>query len=567
MNTFPCSWIRVITVTVLLFVFMIACGKGNPVRALAQTADESHNPLTKRVGSRTLMVFVTSVPIAQSVAAGTRGFLAARFVLDGTALKEDVKIFSFAAVLNASGSVLEITNVRLFDGRTTLTSGNATVNPTQAGLQNFRFSRPVVLSRGTTKALDLRLDLSVGAGGLRFQWGLDESAERAIRVVETRLRRSVKVTVYPGPGQEMTVVSNGRFSVVLDASSPSYQIVEAGASNVELARLKFSGSVEDIDLRKIALQLSGVIRNTPVDLLGREVSLFDAFSGQKIADVQFAAGDYAVSGLIAPRAFRIPRDGSRIMIVKGNIAAISPAGPLVTSGDLLKVDYDGDNRGLNGTYGVGIASGNVISPDGGDTQTPGVRIMRAYPSFVYIPLTFAERTLVPGITADKTLYKFSAQAVGSDIEIYKFTFPLTVSGVALSNFELSAYTDATFSNRDFAQPVFMISAGGGPGELEIAAYGVYTIAAGQTRYFRFASTVADVGFGESVIVRLAGDAAPPASSFMGTAGEIDGDQHNDFIWSPVSVLAEVLPGDPDWTNGYLLPGLPISYMTATTLTP
>ena len=43
----------------------------------------------------------------------------------------------------------------------------------------------------------------------------------------------------------------------------------------------------------------------------------------------------------------------------------------------MRVDYDGDNAGQSGTYGVGVSSGSIIIPSGGDTHSNGIKIISA----------------------------------------------------------------------------------------------------------------------------------------------------------------------------------------------
>ena len=136
------------------------------------------------------------------------------------------------------------------------------------------------------------------------------------------------------------------------------------------------------------------------------------------------------------------------MIVKGDIAAISDAGPIIASGEFVKVDYDGDNEGTNGTYGVGAASGTNITPASNDTASSGVRINKAYPTFAKIAVP--NNSLTVGSQADKTLYRFSVTANGGDTALYKLTFTVSSSSVTAttSTFGLYAYTDSGFSTVD-----------------------------------------------------------------------------------------------------------------------
>ncbi|MBI4137932.1 MAG: hypothetical protein HY472_01645, partial [Candidatus Sungbacteria bacterium] len=369
--------------------------------------------------------------------------------------------------------------------------------------------------------------------------------------------------------------SGGALSVALDANSPGYQVVHSGQTDVELLRLRFSGVNEDIDLKQIAFQLSDTERNTPNDLVGRKITLWNGAA--KIGEAVFPTGDTALSSLIAVGDFRIPQDSSRTLIVKGDIASITASGPLTTSGDLLKVDYDGNSPEKVGTYGVGLSSGRSFAPTSSDTLSSGVRIFRAFPKIAYIPLLSAERTLSAGTTADKTLYKFAITAQGGDVSLYKLTFSVQPRGITADGMRLTSYLSSNFAAPDLVGPSSFVSRDGGTADEEHhAAYftrnqstfdkTTYTIPAGQTRYFLFSGIrVANPQGTGGVTVSLLGDAAYFALGNIGTANAIDGDANNDFIWSGNSTTTVSSPLNLDWSNGYLLQGLPPTNTTPETI--
>lgn len=246
-----------------------------------------------------------------------------------------------------------------------------------------------------------------------------------------------------------------------------------------------------------------------------------------------------------------------MLIVKGDIAGISVSGPMTFSGDILYVDYDGTNVGINGNYGTGAASGNTINGGSTDTASNGVRIFRAYPKLAYIALSTADRTLSPGTTADKTLYKFSVTAAGGDVALYKFTFLVSSStapgatgivGATTSLFSLYSHTSDNFGSPDttFSSDGLLNSGqcfngldataagpiGGSSHPLEIyfektqstcnTATTTYVIPSGVTRYFRLAGTVANVEAvtgQESFTVQLEGDSAFPVAHISGIGAQ------------------------------------------------
>ena len=348
-------------------------------------------------------------------------------------------------------------------------------------------------------------------------------------------------------------------------------------------------------LKQIALQLSSPELNTPVDLVNQTVTLWDGAT--QVGTALFTSGDNTAAMITT---FVVPKDGSKVLTVKGVIAGISVSGPLTKSGDLLKVDYDGDNT-KSGTYGVGQSSGQTITPSGSDTNSTGVRIMKAYPQ--------VEKVSLPNHTLQSQvglpLYRFKVTAKNGDISLHKFTFSVSSSTAKDSNatttrFSLHAFTDSSFSSPDGnflieSNVGGLINAGNcynGKSSNNVSASGggnlgtgsvlpeIYPdktgcsqspttirISAGESRWFELRASIgmlAPSGTAESLSVQLEGDAAYPTNG-MQSAGNVDLDFNDDFIWSPLStsVTADVFA--PDWTNGYGVPGLPSTNMAPETI--
>ncbi|MBI2023869.1 peptidoglycan-binding protein [Candidatus Giovannonibacteria bacterium] len=366
------------------------------------------------VKSGALSVSVQSVPIAQSVIAGSSQFEFARYTFDATASGEDVRITTIplaygVAHAPTTGAANDLTGCKLYDGPVVVNSSNI-VDPTaESSSTTFTFDGTgLTLTKGTAKTLSLKCNVRSGSTGA-YLWGLDNGQQAAFTgATGVTSGQTIVETLTEANGQIMAASSGGTLTAVLDANSPGYKVVNAGATNVELARIRFSAANEDVDLRQVALQLTGTASNTANDLVGRRVTLWTT-DGVSLGTAEFttAQEDFATSSAIASGTFRITKDSSKVVVVKGDISNICNSCDNNKSGDFLKVDYDGQNVGINGNYGVGVASGSNISPSATDTSSSGVRIFRAYPELAHITLSSTEKTLTAGTTADKTLYKFS----------------------------------------------------------------------------------------------------------------------------------------------------------------
>jgi len=500
-------------------------------------------------------ISVSSTPIAQNVVAGIQQFTFANYNV-GTGNVS--ALFSvLPALLSSSGSPTNLSNCKLYKdkGTTLLTSGANVVNPTRTGNNEFRLDTPLTIQVGTSVYVSLKCDVSNRTpSGTTYAWGFAGN-----------------------PGQTMTVVSSGTLSVSVDSGSDGsllYRLVSPGQT-VELIKIKFSAANENISVRQVALQLSRTNLNSPVDLVDQRVTLWDGVT--QVGEAFFAAGDNAVGTL---SNFVVANGSSKILTVKGMIANISASGPLTASGDWLTVDYDGNNVGMSGTYGVGIMSGQIIIPTGADTASNGVRLMKAHPKLQYVPLSFTERILVNG--DNRTLYKFKVAASNGDVALYQQVFGvrhLTSSNLILSNVRLSAYTDSAYSVLD---PNFSnclngsIHQGNFDGAIamqanctgEVVFSSTFEIPQGETRWFKLEGSIANIapsGTADAIQIRLLGDTAYPVlPTTMGQRLQVAQGAYNEFIWSPLSTTS-ASQFNLDWTNGYRVDGLPSGSMTPETI--
>ncbi len=579
--------------------------------------------MTIKAGS--LAVSVSSVPLAQTVIAGTSQYLFANYVLDAGASGEDVSLNSLAVSYNVEGGLAAnaqmLTSCNMYVDGATITTGSNIKSPTAAASSTtFTFDAPLTIPKSTSKTIALKCDIAGSADGQIWRWGYN-ATDNDISPMGKVSGQDITETETTGIGQAMTAATGGTMTAV-NNSTAGYTIVSAGTTGVTLLKLKFSATNEDIDLQKVAFELAGNASNTPQDLAGQKIYLYDeANPTVSVATAEFTTTDYATSTLIAAGAFRIPSGGTKSMLVKGDISGISgTVGPITHSGDLLRVAYDGNSVGLaNGTYGKGVSSGGNVTGSATDITPTGVRIFKAYPELTKVDLSTSERTLQTGSEAN--LYKFKITAKGGDVYLYKTSFSVSSSTqtATTTNFGLYAYTDSAYSLADTSYSTNgLLNYGHAIGSMGIgrsaansptacptwtanvsatttpiveiwpkdtdAATTTYKIpyvagdTTASTRWFAFRSDVCNVettaSLTENISVKLLGDAAFPLSlgnSLMLAASStsltaIDTVVDNDFIWSPNSTSTSLTLYDLDFTNGYGLTGLPTDNMAQEILT-
>ncbi len=559
-----------------------------------------------------LTISTQSTPAAQSIVGGTEDVEFTRYTFDASQSGEDAKMSSVnLAVEFFAGTSDKISGCQLWDGATALnTGGSNVVDPTaSASSSTFTFDTPLVIPKGTSKTLSLKCDTQSVSASTPYAWGINSGSSFTVTGL-TSGQSITDTTVVPDAndttGLKMTLTTGGSYTVT-DEDTPAYRIVTPG-TEVTLARLAFQAATEEVDIRAVAFQLSGVASNTPKDLLGLKVKLYDAANPSVLlGTAEFVNEKDTATSTLAAGSFKVGKGyGARkILLVKGTIADISDTAygnyQLTASGDLLKVDYDGDAVGLaNGNYGVGSA-GNITGPTG-DTSLSGVRIMKSKPVFTKLALPASVTGKILG-NVDQSVYRFSVKAEGGTVDLYKFSFVVGSSTVSAtsSSYKLYGFTNSDFSGTipGWAGTGGLLNSGicwNGHNEVTAAASAdiedmlveIYmdegndgcaatttlNIPSGSTYYFDLHATFAAVRTStgsENVSFRLEGDASYPVNSFYlmsqpgsGTYG-VDADTNDDFIWSPRSTTSPSI-GNLDFTNGYQVDGLPSSYMSQELLT-
>lgn len=592
---------------------------------ITPTPSSAITPSQMTVKAPTITISVLSTPLAQTiVAGGSVNFT--KYQFDASQSGDDIRFSTVKlAYESVVGTEANLTNCGLFDGGTALMTGSNLVNPTAGATQatasstTFTFDTGLVVSKGTVKTLNLNCNTSATTTTDQFRWGIAAHANasqtatgvQSGQTINSSTANASGIIVNTSPGQTLTMTTGGSYTVD-DDSTPGYRLVAPG-DTVELLKLKFTASNEDIDIKRVAFQFSGTASNTPLDLVGNQITLWNGTT--QVGTATFVNdGDYATSTIIADGAFRVPRGEGKTMVIKGTIASISgTVGPLTASGDLLKVVYDGNDSGntvSSGNYGIGASGGTSINT-GTTSDVPsspiGVRIFNAYPTFakLSVPSTLLQTD------SDYALYRFSVKANNDDITIGKFSFGFgtsSLSGATSSAFALYVYTDSSFSNPDTSFSADGLlnnnkeynglgnNSTGVLGDIGKSAQGAgtyveiypdkstdatttYKIGKDITRYFELRANVKNVETGtgtESLTVQLLGDAAFPklnaqttnmlqAGTAAGNIG-VDSDTNDDFIWSPISTTSSETLNDLDWTNGYLVPGLPTTNMPSVTHT-
>lgn len=511
-----------------------------------------------------LAMSVTSLanPAAQTIAAGKTDHLYSTIRFDATDSSEDIKVtaFEFGLTASATAKTNEIQNITfVVDGDTLSTTKNgtkATIGTDEEISVSLSGTDQFVVAKGTAVNMLIYADLSAGAtagGTHRIDIDADNNPTNGNVVTAQGATSGNTVEVAEGTANAnaMTVgTAGGQIEVSLDAENPNAALFSSG-SEVELAKFKFyATSTEDVELDYIYLtQVSTDAASS--SYLDYDYIWFEDEAGTEIAGTRMSPTSTKPKVNFGDDAFvvNVSDNNGEVLTLKGQLATIGTgyngvAGRYI--GYQIAAAADVVAKGaLTGSASFEYLSGTVA----GNTHY----MYKGYPVFARVNLT---NNLTNG-TND--LFKFTISAVNNEIALYGFTFDLATTGVNVTDLNLYDVTGTEKQvNNAAGTPTgdTYVWQTVGTGWSTNYAGREITVASGATRTFLVRANVSGAGSGDSVSMKLAGDAAHLAgvTTLMLTAANVDSDQNDDFIWSDKSLGAHTYL-TADWTNGFLVEGL------------
>lgn len=554
---------------------------GNNITA-TPSSQVSANTMTVKAGS--LVVSVSGTPVAQTVIKGITGYTFANYIFDATASGEDVKVTTIALQdVNVTSAESELSSMQLWDGTTALNTGSNVPNLTAAAGTNsttFTLDSGLIIPKGTSKTIALKGNISGSAttGGI-FQWGLASAAAVTATGMSTTL--NIGETVNAANGQQMTIAAAGQYSVALDSSTPTGKLIAANTTGNVMTVLKFRATSEQVNVTKIRLSLNNS-SSTGNDL--SQVYIYDGSTllGQGvlgIGDVQGKLANASTTFTLST-PLQIPANTDKLVTIKADISPIYTANTVAHAGRQIAIDYYGSTSSSE-NVGTGVSSGTQIAGYSPTTAQTAAIIYKSVPTVAAVALP---TTTLSNSTMAISKFSVSADAKG-DIDLYKFTFkiatsnpttggPLVVENLTFvdvtGGLEVTLYASTTKMYTDimnYADIVLLAS----PGTQSLSTT-TRTVSAGTTRTFELRATISGTGAGASLNTQLEGDAAKVAdtSGDMWTRDLVEADTNDDFIWSDLSdvdhTATSFAAGVRDYTNGYLVAGLPSSNLAAQILT-
>ena len=227
---------------------------------------------------------------AKTYMAGAQQVVGLTFRTYATASSESVRTVNIPLVLSIEGmQANDISNVRLYDETTPVTTGSNVLNPSQEGVNTFPLDG-IITPVGSSKTLTLRFDIKTGVTGT-IQWSLPSDLSTMNSVGLETGNAITPVLVGDGAGPVITVVQHGKAVVTVDSVSPTKMFADTPDSLALV--LNIEAADEQFGIRELAIE-SHVFRDGAWKPLAEYLA---AFIGPEFRDDTYAV-PYSESGSI-----------------------------------------------------------------------------------------------------------------------------------------------------------------------------------------------------------------------------------------------------------------------------
>lgn len=544
----------------------------------------------RTVRTSALSVTELASPAATNYAPGTSNITFEKVMLDASNSSEDLKVSQFLAIDTPAGGakVIDLQNIKLwvdkdgdsYNGSGTLVALTETVAGSESAANthehltwNLSGDDQILVKAGKKLVVEVRADIAGGAtaGTHTFTTNLANDVTATGQTTKTTVSESVDTTP---TGQAMTVgVSGGTMEISLATDNPGAKLMAAGTS-VQVAAFKFlATTTEDVELDYLTLTQvnTGTASSSfkDCDDVWFEDSTGAEIGGSRVSPTSTLGHvyiDFAEKAFVTKTS-----DSGKTMYLKCKLAVIGTGYNGVTG---HYVGYKVLAAAHVTAKGASTGSGSVeylsstYAPNGNTNY-----VYKSYPVFAKVAV--ASNKLSNG-TVD--LFKFTITAVNGTVDLYGFTFDIstTTATVAASSLYLYDVTNAssevqvndTGGTGTYTGGGAVWSTVGSDWTTNFAASEI-AVAVSTPKIFVLRGNISGSATGASVSTGLAGDSAHIiAGTLSGSAAQVNAVSlsNNDFIWSDDSgatTTHSILSND--WTNGYLVSGLPSSTSTKETV--
>ncbi|PIP31684.1 hypothetical protein COX24_02215, partial [bacterium (Candidatus Gribaldobacteria) CG23_combo_of_CG06-09_8_20_14_all_37_87_8] len=454
-----------------------------------------------------------------------------------------------------------------------------------------------IVSAGVSKKLVLKGDVTTNAPeeGIsdRIKFDIaDVSADITCYDPEGRSVTSSGTDAVNGgtadSGIKITLASAGTLWIEASADTPDSDIILMDTTGVTMAKVKFTAVYEGFTVKKIRLDNANSAYDDEITKV--TISYLDANNATVTQDSYLSGGSVDFTGM----TMYIPKDSARILTVLANINSLSGG---ADSGDKPKLSFslditDDDEFEAVSDSSVTIKDSGVYLDGAANANETIANI-----NDMYVRMTKPTVTLDSAVSGKLnngvvTLVKFTvAAASGNNVALKKLSFDLAVNDITtagtltLSAVKIyrstalgTALTAVVSDNATTTTPTWTNGSGKTINLMfGSAASGEEVIPAGGSRTYYLKGTVASAGSdtngNDSITISLK---SPDTTAAQNTTGGLDTATNSAttlvevddagttyacyYVWSDNSQSVLHSSADQttykDWTNGYLVNGLP-----------
>lgn len=552
------------------------------------TPSSDQSSATMTVQAAALSASVSNTPVAQTIVAGSKNFVFSNLVLGAESSGEDISVTTVkVSVKTSTANPAQFSNFSLYDGATELSTTNDpdsdTSSKTTAGADataTFTLTTPLVITKGTSKTLTVKADISNAATSGTVNVGfVSGTGSEHVTAKGKVTANTATITMSSNQGAAMTLSSVGTLTIVRDSSSPKNGLLPSNASGLTFAVFNVNATNEAVNIEK--LYLTGVQANSGGFDQISKVYVYDGSTLlASVTPTSTDGTDKTVLIDVTSSPIQIPKDTAKLLTIKVDTAVVNrEIGSNGTAGQglWLKINAGGDITAKGAQSGTTVTSKTVTN-----ASSTAQYLFRSVPTITLndgLPTgeKVAGGTLTTGTDVDVYKFKVSASSAGP-VGLYSVSFVVTTSTATSTNWKLrdatevvaatttaEVITDNTVGNVELLKLMFTdnnaVPASGGT---NVKAY---EVPAGETRSFTLRSDLtcsvtncaaASSATGGSIQFQFLGDTSLTATLPNSGPNVFNTLYDGSFIWTDFSVTvtqkysSSTASSAEQFSNGYLV---------------
>lgn len=515
------------------------------------------------VKAANLTVTKNSTPTAGNVIVNSAGVKLGSWSFDASNSGEDIRITTLAVRASTTGKV---NNLTLKDGTTILQPVNSTpVTSNSANTTStFALSQPLVITKGTSKTIDLYGDIGSNANaGEVVSFGITSGA--AVTATGATTGNTASVSVTANNGAALTIAAAGTLSINLDSSASASSLVVAGTTGVAVSDIRLKATNEAIDVTKLTIEVADGGLTSQTGDYSQIAKLYLKLDGAVVGDASgYTLGAATKSINLERGAFTIPEGNTgKKLTVSADVVQLGTNQPGVANADIkVGLRFRGSNLTAYGNQSNTAATVSYTASTGS-----AIVIHKAVPQVVI-------KTPTEKLAATAVLSRADITAVGGSIGIYRMSYQVsTSSGLNTKSYYLTLNTcngcggisngtvltgtaTATYLVDGIETVTLPVASANAGKDFLVIAQGATATIDLKATVDGMTSTVSD-----SVSTSLLGDTATTSNDAAGSAAAAFGAlNQGDFVWSDLNLSEDnTVSGagltTKQWYNGNYVSGL------------